>query len=231
VPIRPTTALVALMVVAVVGGTAWAWADFRDKVAAATSEPALATTTETATASPSPSASATPDPASVSSLWIGDGYTTCAAADDLGWTCRLDAEQGTGFLSDGRSFDQRFATLPDRLRTITPAPDVVVIDAGRNDLDVYAAHALAEAIATYAADVRAAYPDATLVEVVPWTRDQTAPVPELPEVVRTAMGLQQGYVVDPWADGWAGRVHTPAATDRALAGSLRALDLPVPTRS
>ncbi|WP_028636548.1 hypothetical protein [Nocardioides sp. URHA0032] len=103
------------------------WVDLRHEV----DETASRTAHDPGTAAPSPTATPTVA-ATVHSLWIGDGYTaqSCGAARRLGWECTLDAEHGTGFLSDGVAFDPDNETLADRLPGLPhQEPDVVVVDA------------------------------------------------------------------------------------------------------
>ena len=254
---RLSAALLALFAVAVVVGTVAAYLDFRHKVDDATS--AVADDPGRAAPSGSPSDAPTVEPEPVVSLWIGDGYTAgtgadrpetgeaCAAATRLGWTCELDAERGTGFLSDGHVFDDSYAALPDRLADLPSSlrPDVVVVDAGRNDLGVFSEPAIEQEMADYVEELRATYPSAVLVQVVPWTLGQEQPLPSMTDTVTRLMSKYDGYVVDPFAEGWAGAGKTdlPALRTEAgasnqpghdligrkLAASIRRLDLPVPT--
>ena len=258
---RVGTILVGLLTVGVVGGTAAMLVDFDHRVAQTTAEaeeaPPLPTLTPDVSPSPSSSPTHSTGPRPVS-LWIGDGYTAgagakrshtgeaCVAAKDLGWRCELDAERGTGFLSDGSSFDPTYASLGDRIDDLPEqAPDVVVVDAGRNDLGVYSTPAIVAAMDDYVGRLRAAYPHATLVQVVPWRLAQDAPDEEMTRAVTDLMDEYDGYVVDPVAEGWAGAGRTdkpdllvePGVADQAghdligakLAAAIRDLDLPVPT--
>lgn len=251
---RTAGALVGVLVAGVVIGTTAMWVDFNRKVDRATTE-AASRPTPTTSASALPSEAPSQDP-EVVSLWIGDGYTagsgadspqtgeSCVAAESLGWTCELDAQRGTGFLSTGRSFDRSFDSLAGRLDELPPAePDVVVVDAGRNDLGVYTSAAILAAMDEYLAALRERYPDATLVQVVPWWLSQQDTDPAMTKAVTQMMKRYDGYVVDPVALGWAGSGKTDLpslSTDgiasqaghdligAALADSLRDLDLPVP---
>lgn len=253
---RLSGVLLALFAAAVVVGTVAAYVDFRHKVDDATS----AAANERGTApSGSPSQAPTVEPEPVVSLWIGDGYTAgsgadrpeageaCVAASRLGWTCELDAERGTGFLSDGHVFDDSYAALPDRLADLPESlrPDVVVVDAGRNDLGVFSEPAIEQSMADYVRRLRATYPSATIVQVVPWTLGQEQSLPGMSRTVARLMKRYDGYVVDPYAEGWAGAGKTDLASlrteagasnqaghdliGRRLAHSIRGLDLPVPT--
>jgi hypothetical protein len=256
---RTAGALVAVFAVLVLVGTVAAYVNFQHKVDDAATAAEGHQTEPAAPDSEQPSAGPTTPASHVVSLWIGDGYTAgsgadtprtgeaCVAAKELGWICRLDAEKGTGFLSNGHVYDAANATLPDRLDgpSTGPAPDVVVVDAGRNDLGVYSTPAIEEAMDDYLGRLRTAYPTATLIQVVPWTLSQDAPVPGLSGTVADLMKEYDGYVVDPYAEGWAGAGRTdlaPLVTSTGvstqpghdligdqLAASIRALDLPVST--
>ena len=210
--------LVVLLVVVVVGATAAMWVDFRHEVDRTASrsaqDPGLS---ERPTPTPSPSGQAP-----VRSVWIGDGYTarSCDAADDLGWECTVDAQQGTGFLSDGTVFDPDNKPLSGRLADLPrEEPDVVVVDAGRNDLGVFATAAVLEAMDTYLGRLRELYPDAVLVDIVPWTRAEPQPDPTVVGAIRSLMEKYDGHTLDP--DG-------QILVDGTLADAVRGLDLPVP---
>ncbi|GAA1145857.1 SGNH/GDSL hydrolase family protein [Nocardioides aquiterrae] len=210
--------LVALLAVLVVVATAAMWVDFRHEVDRTASriarEPALSDP-------PSPTASPS-ERAGVRSVWIGDGYTarSCDAATALGWECAVDAQQGTGFLSDGTAFDPDNRVLGGRLDDL-PAqePDVVVVDAGRNDLGVYATPAILDAIEVYLGRLRERYPDAVLVQIVPWTRADPDPDPAVAREIARLMRKYDGHALDP-----AGQI----LDGTTLADAIRALDLPVP---
>ena len=222
---RLGTLLVAAIAVVVLAATVAMWVDFRHQVdetvaRAADAAPPSDVPSDAPTSSPSATATPTADPV-VRSLWIGDGYTaqSCPAAKELGWKCRVDAQQGTGFLSDGSSFDADFATVGDRLADLPRKdPDVVVVDAGRNDLGVYATAAVLDAMDGYLAALRERYPDAVLVQVVPWTRADPTPDPEVAQAVVRLMDEYDGHALDP-----AGTV----LVGTALADAIRGLDLPV----
>lgn len=220
--------LVGVLAVVVLVGTVAMWVDYRARVDEATSglasdpgpspsRPASAGSPPTAT----PREPAEPvEPAEVSSLWIGDGYTrtACDVADLLGWACTVDAQQGTGFLSDGSSFDADFATLGDRVDDLPRrAPDVVVVDAGRNDIGVYATAPMIEAMGEVLEQLRERYPDAALVQIVPWTTQIPRSDPALVGAVEDLMATYDGQVVAATGEPLTGAL---------LADRLRALDLP-----
>ena len=215
---RLASTLVVLLAAVVLAGTVLMWADFNDRVEEDTSAVDVATPTPSPTPSPTPTSSPTRrEP--VDALFVGDGYTAeaCETADRLGWECTVDAQQGTGFLRDGSSFDEDFGTLGDRLRDL-PAqqPDVVVVDAGRNDLGVYTTAAVLEAMDDFLSRLRARYPDAALVQVVPWTTEEPTSDPAVTTGVEDLMATYDGTAIA--ASG-------EPLTGAALADRLRALEL------
>jgi hypothetical protein len=107
-------------------------------------------------------------------LWVGDSFTAGEGAlvpaaltyphlesSRLGWACHVDAQNGTGFVSDGHPASPDCAPLihrlPDDVRRYTA--DVVIVDAGRNDVDASIPR-LQAAILEYLTAVRTAYPAA-----------------------------------------------------------------------
>lgn len=114
-------------------------------------------------------------------LWVGDSYTAghgtpgpahgypCLVSVRLNWTCKLDAQGGTGFINDGHRADPSNAPLPDRLDSTSQNvdPDLVVIDAGRNDYRATPA-ALRHVVSKYLDDAQAAFPEAKFVVILPF---------------------------------------------------------------
>jgi hypothetical protein len=125
-----------------------------------------------------------------SALFISDSYTGgiglkeryygCMAAVRMGWLCDVSAEPGTGYISGGpanrfdlkegkgpsTSFDERIPGLADRY-----APDIVVLDGGRNDRFAPSAAVFAVMSATIA-DVRQNWPTAKIVFIRPRLLDR-----------------------------------------------------------
>lgn len=241
---RLSGVLVLLLAVLVVVGTAWAYVDWQDRVEVDTA----VVDRSAASASPSVAPSATAAPSTAAgeeplSLWLGDGYTTgyaCPTAERLGWECVVAAEEGVGFVNGDPG-----ERLVDRLADVVATgvdPDVVVVDAGRNDLRLVDEPNLRTAMDTYLDALREAFPDAGLVQVVPWTLGQDGPLDgEVATIVTEVVEEHDGYAVDPVADGWAGTDRTddpalrsaeggasPAGNEHVageLADSLRPLDL------
>lgn len=202
---------------------------------------------------PSPT-EATPTPVS---LWLGDSYTggagapsqeaaeSCGTATLMGWSCSLDAQGGTGFLADGRANDESYSPLPDRLSDTVariPEADVVIVDAGRNDGTTM--ETSAEVISAYFTRVRDAYPDATIVIVVPYFMDGTGRSDWYAQFASDeAESLEPAVVIDPIAEGWiseetadltiADGVHPNAEGHRLIAENLarRLTELQVPLSS
>jgi hypothetical protein len=163
-----------------------------------------------------------------SSLWVGDSYTagtgaangtrdaeSCLTSKMLGWTCYTDAQGGTGFVNNGHANQPHFQPLIDRLPSTarTVDPDVVVIDAGRNDRHFPLPRVL-DAMRRYVAALRKAFPDATFVQIVPFSMRQTQESYDgaMADAIRELMDDYDGYVIDPIAEGWAGGGHTSSLT-------------------
>ena len=150
-------------------------------------------------------------------LWIGDSYTAGAGATSsatgealatsaaLGWQTDMDAEGGTGFVAAGHAASPSNAPLPDRLAADAarfPDPNIVLIDAGRNDLG----HPLAK----FRRAVRSSFrmlardePSAAVVVIAPYLM-RSKPGDYL--ALRRFLGQQarrHGWAfVDPLAEGW-----------------------------
>lgn len=152
----------------------------------ASSDPGTATS---ATSSAEPT---TDRAASRSALFVGDSYTVgpssvpdfgypCLTATNLGWNCNLGSQPGTGYISGGP--DHRLPRvlgalevaslnaserLP-RLRENFDA-DVVVLDAGRNDLrfgPIYLSNMFLYTVER----ARQTWPTARIIAISPWFID------------------------------------------------------------
>lgn len=240
---RLSTIAVVLLTVVVLVGTALGYRHYQQRVdreTAGAGAGADATATDPSSDDPSPTTpgdgqSTSPTGAATRpvSLWIGDGYTlgvgadspqsgaSCLAAAELGWDCVLDAEEGTGFVSDGQLLDPDNQPLIDRLDALDPDldPDVVVVDAGRNDLRVVSTLTLENAISDYLTALRERFPDATLIEIVPWSMGQDEELPgDLASYIKKTVRSFDGHPIDPYADGWVGAGHTDLPTLQATSG-------------
>lgn len=149
-------------------------------------------------------------------LFVGDGFTAgyggvgpngypyivCAS---LGLNCNVDAQTGTGFVDDGRQDFTNTQRLIDRLSTdqMIYTADVVIVDAGRNDLDE-APDAYGAALQQYLEEVKRLWPAATIVVIEP---SYIAADPEpgygnrIP-VIRHMTESVGGILIDPVAEGW-----------------------------
>ncbi|MFZ0158879.1 MAG: SGNH/GDSL hydrolase family protein [Kineosporiaceae bacterium] len=146
-------------------------------------------------------------------LWVGDSFTAGEGAQvpapltyphlvsaRLGWTCHVDAQNGTGFVNDGFAASPECAPLirrlPDDVRRC--AADVVIVDAGRNDAGT-SIPVLRQAVSEYLTALRTAYPMARLVLVMPSLVDQVQPVEyrRAGEVLREASAACRAEVIDP----------------------------------
>jgi hypothetical protein len=113
-------------------------------------------------------------------LGLKEMYYGCMAAVRMGWLCDISAEPGTGYISGGpanrfdlkygkgpsTSFDERIPGLADR-----HAPDIVVLDGGRNDHFAPSDAVFAVMSATIA-DVRQTWPTAKIVFIRPRLLDR-----------------------------------------------------------
>jgi hypothetical protein len=233
---RASTIAVALLTAVVILGTTVGYRDWQDRVDRETAVVGHdEATPPTGSEASAPSASTSPlDPADQPvSLWIGDGYTagvgaaspdtgaSCVAAAELGWTCELDAQEGTGFVNDGHLLGPDNQTLIDRLDELDPSldPDVVVVDAGRNDLRVVSTLTLEHAITEYLTALRQRFPTAELIEIVPWSMAQDAVLPDgLATYMSRTVRHFDGHPIDPYAEGWAGAGHTDRPALQAASG-------------
>lgn len=154
-------------------------------------------------------------------LIISDGYTAgsglaetsygCRAVTSLGWLCKAESEKGTGYVAGGpdnrielkagagasTSFEERISRVA---RTV--APDMVILDGGRED--VFASpEARFQAMVTTLARTRQTWPGARIVVVAPRVldkpRDDLGLDKELIDVLREESGVKDLVVVDPIA--------------------------------
>ncbi|UYM05949.1 SGNH/GDSL hydrolase family protein [Solicola gregarius] len=176
-------------------------------------------------------------------LWVGDSYTIgvgaegpargypCLVSDALGWTCQLDAQSGTGFVNAGHRTNEAYVPLGERLGRTAEAfgPDLVVVDAGRNDRDA-AIGPFREAVASYLDRARGAFPDARLVVVLPFLLGDTgADYGRIGGVLRNAAASVDADVVDTSTPAWnrmvsrlptVDAIHPTASSHAAIARRL-----------
>lgn len=148
----------------------------------------------------------------VSSLWIGDSYThgdfglgpndsaSCQVAEALHWACHLDAQGGTGFINDGHVNTHAFSPLPTRLASTRKSygADVVIVDAGRNDPNSTKTRAT---MVSYLRQVRADWPKAKIVVIIPFFMRSTTPSPFTGVLTKQAKAIG-AIVEDPFKNGW-----------------------------
>lgn len=149
-------------------------------------------------------------------LWIGDSYTAGTGADEpdtseafetcgrLGWVCYTDAQGSTGFLNNGHALAKANRPLPKRLADDAREyrPDIVVVDAGRNDTDA-SPDELAATATDYFARLHQAFPKARLVAIAPYWMNPATPVPAgFAAVERGLVEKYGGTFIDPKAAGW-----------------------------
>lgn len=216
-------AIVGLAVAVVIGSIALIRrdADERDSAAADASQAAAA---EPAEATQLPADDDVP-----AVLWVGDGYVSGAGVGAvnsypnlvcrrLGWNCNFDAQDTTGFLNPGNPGavgGAETATIPARLaetaRTYTA--DIVIIDGGREDTD-YPTSDRITAVDDYLRAVRAAWPQATLVMVIPSSLSDPQPASYYEYVGPIEAGAADvdARVVDPVALGWYDVAQLPDMT-------------------
>ncbi|WP_066909813.1 SGNH/GDSL hydrolase family protein [Millisia brevis] len=157
-------------------------------------------------------------------LWIGDGYVTGSAeigpataypslvCRRLGWSCNVDAQDTTGFLNPGNPGavgGLPTATFGDRLPATVDNfyGDIIVVDGGHEDLS-YPTDQLGAAIDSYLRSVRAAWPAATVLVVVPEAIGY-GPDPgyyQLSAAIDASAADVGATVIDPIALGWFGDI-------------------------
>ncbi len=149
-------------------------------------------------------------------LWVGDSFTAGEGArcspdltyphlvsSALGWACHVDAQCGTGFVNDGWAASPDYGPLIRRLsRHPRVSPDVVIIDAGRNDAQCPAAQAR-RAVEEYLDALGSRYPKAAIVLVAPTLVDVVQPpdYERMGAVLRASASKHSAAVVDPAAAG------------------------------
>jgi lysophospholipase L1-like esterase len=119
--------------------------------------------------------------------------------------CNVDAQVGTGLVSDGRKFSSDTFRLIDRLPTdqMLYAADVVIVDAGRNDLEVPPT-IYGNALEQYLRRVTEIWLGTKIVVIAPSYLspepyvDYDARISVISKVVKSFGGI----LIDPLAEGW-----------------------------
>lgn len=155
------------------------------------------------------------------SLWIGDSYTAGAGARTgrygeaiatsvyLGWQTDLDAEGGTGFVARPKGRHHRHdKPVPARLAADAvsfPGVDVVVIDAGRNDVGHRPA-VIHRAIVSSFRRVARDFPASAVVVIAPYLmRSKPGDFLAIRRLERQLAKKYRWAFVDPIAAGWINR--------------------------
>lgn len=145
----------------------------------------------------------------------GDAGYACLAARQMNWLCNLDAQAGTGYVANGAGNSPDFRAFADRLASDRERylADVIVVDGGRADSDV-PVDTVAAAAASYLSALRAAWPDAVLVVLVPFRmgvtpRDYPFGV-ALGNLLREVVRPYNGVVIDGLAEQWVPPERAPS---------------------
>lgn len=152
-------------------------------------------------------------------LIIGDSYTAgtgarssrrgyaCLTAQTMGWRCNLDAEGGTGFVTDGTAnsvHNSKFITRLQRDRRLYYA-DIVIVDGGRNDGGRPIADVVTAADACLR-QVRRLWPHAPIVVIAPfyiWSSPGSYVFGAgLVDQLRPVISSIGGAIVDPVGESW-----------------------------
>jgi lysophospholipase L1-like esterase len=133
-----------------------------------------------------------------------------ALADTMGWDLNVDAVGASGYLEthltkQRNHIDATVAPFIDRLEADSKnyRADYILVDGGRNDLGK-PPDEVAPAIDEYMTQLRAHYPDATIVVMTPsYITDYMADnYPMLSERIRASAERIGAFVLDPVAEGW-----------------------------
>lgn len=179
-------------------------------------------------------------------LWFGDSFTagtgatgqgtaeSCLTSVALGYVCALDAQGGTGYVADGQVNSKSFQPLGKRLPETASQyqhPDLIVIDAGRNDGTAPIAEVEAAA-ARYYNGIEKAYPNKPVVLIAPYFMgDGPGAFADLRAWMRQQAKARDWVFIDPIAEGWtrswsglviADGVHPSPAGHKAIAERLSA---------
>jgi lysophospholipase L1-like esterase len=129
-------------------------------------------------------------------------------AEELGFEYSIDAEGARGFTPNDLSdigIPQVVAPYVDRLQYDEDnfRADYIVVDGGRNDLGTASAYTIS-AFDNYMKKLRAAYPNAKIVVVLPsYMSDKPGLIyPLIAPAMRESTEKVGGYVLDPVAERW-----------------------------
>lgn len=153
-------------------------------------------------------------------LWIGDSYTAGAGATTsatgealatsaaLGWQSDMDAEGSSGYVARGRRQSPTNNAVPARIAADAASfrgVDVVLIDAGRNDVG-HPPKAFRRAVVASFNAVAKGFPSAAVVVIAPFlmTSKQHGFL-AMRRVLRQQARKRHWAYVDPIAEGWINR--------------------------
>ncbi|HEU5372512.1 MAG TPA: SGNH/GDSL hydrolase family protein [Gaiellaceae bacterium] len=153
-------------------------------------------------------------------LWIGDSYTAGAGATTsatgealatsgaLGWQSDMDAEGSSGYVARGRRQSPTNDAVPARIASDAASftgVDVVLIDAGRNDVG-HPPKAFRRAVVSSFDAVAKGFPSSAVVVIAPFlmTSKQHSFL-AMRRVLRQQARIHRFAYVDPIAEGWINR--------------------------
>ncbi|MFL0175311.1 SGNH/GDSL hydrolase family protein [Mycobacterium sp. SMC-13] len=148
-------------------------------------------------------------------LFVGDdflawgrGYYTYpyVVCDTFKLNCNVDAQTGTGFLSNGQNYSSANRPLIDRLPTdkeVYNAPDIVIVDAGRNDIPAEP-EVFGGAVESYLREVKQSWPQAEIVVIAPWVMapEQDPTYAATASIICERTEVVGAMCIDPVAEGW-----------------------------
>ncbi|OBA96617.1 hypothetical protein A5662_17570 [Mycobacteriaceae bacterium 1482268.1] len=149
-------------------------------------------------------------------LIVGDSFTAGVAshtaypelvARTADWDLHVDAQGATGFIADGQGTGNGDTSrLIDRLAEDGqrfPKVDLLIIDAGRNDLD-HPTDDIVSAVAEYVAAARTQWPGAEIAEIFPTFVNATPfdAYSDLRARIATCLSAAHSTLIDPIAEGW-----------------------------
>jgi lysophospholipase L1-like esterase len=152
-------------------------------------------------------------------LFVGDDFTAGfggigrngyprIVCNAMQMNCNVDAEVGTGFVNDGRDFSSNTFRLIDRLPADEKiyAPDVVIIDAGRNDFEVDP-KLFGNALEQYLRRVVRIWPASKVVVLAPsyLSAEAYGDYGTRISVIANAVQSVGAILIDPIAEQWYGR--------------------------
>ena len=161
----------------------------------------------------------------INTLFVGDSFPAGDGVQDpdtaypellaraTGMEPEIDAQGGTGFINKGPgSSDGHTSRLVDRLdRTASTFPnaELLIVDAGRNDL-AWPVDDVAAAASDYLVQARNHWPHAQFVVIVPTfiSASQRDGYQRLVQEMVASANRVGGIVIDPVAEGWYDNART-----------------------